>query len=77
MAYPIPTTPEEMTALRQQPLNEELVAVAIAGVVRIARSRGQSLEEVTAEVLADDRLLDPSQRHRLSEVLARAWQALA
>jgi hypothetical protein len=66
-----------MTALRQQPLNEELVAAAIAGVVRIARSRGQSLEEVTAEVLADDRLLDPSQRHRLSEVVARAWQALA
>ena len=32
---------------------KELIATAIAGVVKIARSQGQSLDELTAEVLQD------------------------
>jgi len=76
MNYPIPTNPQEMIALRQQPLNEELVASAIAGVVQIARSRSQSLEDLKAEVLADDNLLDLAQRRWLSEIVAEAWENL-
>jgi len=74
MNYPIPTNPQEMIALRQQPLNEELVASAIVGVVQIARSRSQSLEDLKAEVLADDNLLDLAQRRWLSEIVAQAWE---
>ncbi len=76
MNYPIPTNPQEMIALRQQPLNEELVASAIVGVVQIARSRSQSLDELKAEVLADDNLLDLTQRRWLSEIVAQAWENL-
>ena len=76
MNYPIPTNPQEMIALRQQPLNEELVASAIAGVIQIARSRSQSLDELKAEVLADDNLLDLAQRRWLSEIVAQAWENL-
>jgi hypothetical protein len=73
MNYPIPTNPQEMIALRQQPVNEELVASAIAGVIQIARSRSQSLDELKAEVLADDNLLDFAQRLWLSDIVAQAW----
>ncbi|MBD2481008.1 hypothetical protein [Planktothrix sp. FACHB-1365] len=76
MTYPIPTSPQEMIALRQQPVTDELVATAIAGVVKIARSRQQSLEDLKAEVLADDSLLNWEQRLWLSEVVTQAWQCL-
>ncbi|MEG3975788.1 hypothetical protein QT970_14375 [Microcoleus sp. herbarium8] len=76
MNYPIPTNPQEMIALRQQPLNEELVASAIAGVIQIARSRSQSLDELKAELLADDNLLDLAQRLWLSDIVAQAWENL-
>ncbi len=77
MNYPIPNNPQEILALRQQPVDEELVATAIAGVVRVARSRGQSLEEVTAEVMADDAILNRSVRLWLSDIVAHAWNSLA
>ncbi|MCT7971828.1 hypothetical protein [Laspinema olomoucense] len=76
MNYPIPTNPQELVALRQQPIDEELVASAIAGVIKIARAQGKSLEEVTAEVLADDSLLDLHQRRWLSELVSQAWDSL-
>jgi hypothetical protein len=76
MNYPIPTSPQELVALRQQPIDEELVASAIAGVIKIARAQGKSLEEVTAEVLADDSLLDLHQRRWLSELVSQAWDSL-
>lgn len=77
MHYPIPESPEEVAALRQNPIDEELVATAIAGVVAIARAQGQSLDELTAEVLHDDCLLSTSQRRQLSQLVARTWQRLA
>ncbi len=77
MNYPIPNNPQEILALRQQPVDEELVAAAIAGVVRVARSQGQSLEEVTAEVMADDAILNRSMRLWLSDIVAHAWNSLA
>jgi hypothetical protein len=73
MDYPIPTSPQEIVALRQQPVDEELVAAAIAGVVQIARSKGQSLEDLKAEVMADDSLLDRDLRVWLSDIVAHAW----
>ncbi len=76
MHYAIPTSPEEIIALRQRPIDEELIAVAIAGVVNVARKQGQSLEDLTAEVLAEDPLLDAVQRHWLSRMVTQAWQTL-
>lgn len=77
MNYPIPASPQEIIALRQQPVDEELVATAIAGVIQIVRAEGQSLEQLTAQVLADDSLLDRQQRHWLSTVVAQAWESFA
>jgi hypothetical protein len=76
MHYPIPASPQEISALRKKTVNEELVATAIAGVVRIARSKGQTLEDLTAEVLADDRVLDRDSRRRLSDIVTEAWMTL-
>ena len=59
--------------MKQQPVDEELVAVAIAGVIKLVRSQGQSLEELTNQVLAEDAVLDKQQRRWLSQVVAQAW----
>lgn len=76
MNYSIPTSPEELIALRQKPVNEELIVAAIAGVVQIARSQNQSLDQLQAEVLADHNLLDDAQRQWLSDLVTETWQAL-
>jgi hypothetical protein len=75
MHYPIPVSPEEIFALRSRPVDEEMIAVAIAGVVKLARSQGQSLDDLTAEVLEDDPILDRVQRRWLSHLVKQAWQA--
>ncbi len=77
MNYPIPDNPQEIIALRQRPVDEELVAAAIAGVIKIVRAQGQSLEEVTAQLLADDSMLDKQQRRWLSQVVAQAWESFS
>jgi hypothetical protein len=77
MNYPIPASPQEVAALRQKPVDEELVAAAIAGVINISRQQGKSLEQLTAEVLADDRLLDIQQRRWLKDLVTQAWESLA
>ncbi len=77
MNYPIPHSPQEIVNLRQNPVDEELVAAAIAGVIKIVRSQGQSLEELTAQVLADDQMLDKQQRRWLSQVVAQAWESIS
>lgn len=76
MNYPIPVSPQEIVALRQKPVDEELVAAAIAGVIQIARQAGQSLDDLTAEVLEEDSLLDQAQRRWLSDIVAQAWESL-
>jgi hypothetical protein len=73
MNYPIPTSLHEIVNLRQQPVNEELMLCAIAGTIKISRLEGKSLEDITAEVLADDLLLDLNLRRWLSQVMARVW----
>jgi hypothetical protein len=77
MNYPIPDSPQDIVALQQRPVDEELVASAIAGVIKIVRAQGQSLEEVTAQVLADDHMLDKQQRRWLSKLVAQAWDSFA
>jgi hypothetical protein len=74
MNYPIPDSPQEISALRKQPVDEELVAAVIAGVVKVVRSQGQSLDQLTAQVLEDDQLLDQQQRRWLSKLVAQAWE---
>lgn len=76
MNYPIPANPQEVVDLRQKSVDEELIAAAIAGVIHVARAQGQSLDDLMAEVLADDALLDIRQRRWLSEIVAVAWQRL-
>lgn len=77
MNYPIPASPEEVMALKQKSIDEELVAAAIAGVIQISRSEGKSLQQLTDEVLADDCLLDMQQRRWLKEIVAQAWESIA
>ncbi len=76
MDYPIPASTEEILALGNSSVNEETIAAAIAGVIHIARQQGQSLEDVTANILKDDSLLDIDYRKRLSELIAQAWKML-
>ncbi len=73
MKYPIPQHFQDIIALQQEPVDEEMVAVAIAGVIKISRLEGRSLEDLIQETLADDGLLDLSQRTWLSDVLTHAW----
>ena len=74
MNYPIPDSPQEISALRKQPVDEELVAAVIAGVIRVVSAQGQSLDQLTTQVLADDKMLDRQQRHWLSQLVAQAWE---
>ena len=74
MNYPIPEKPQEIFALRQQPVDEKLVATAIAGVIKILSSQGQSLEELMSQVLAEDSVLDRQQRRWLGQVMSQAWE---
>jgi hypothetical protein len=77
MNYPIPDSPQDILALQQKPVDEELVAAAIAGVVKIVRAQGQSLEELTAQVLADDPMLNKQQRRWLSQLVTQAWESFS
>lgn len=77
MHYPIPASPQEVVALQQKPVSEELVAAAIAGVITIVSAQGQSLEQLTAQVLADDSLLDLEQRRWLSDLVTQAWESFS
>ncbi|KST66519.1 MULTISPECIES: hypothetical protein [Mastigocoleus] len=78
MNYPIPDSTQEIMNWQQKPVvDEEMVAAAIAGVIKIVSSQGQSLDELTAQVLADDPLLSKQQRRWLSQVVTQAWDSFA
>ncbi len=76
MNYPMPVHTSEGGELRQKFVDEERLAAAIVGVIAVARSNGQTLEDLIAEVLVDDALLDSQQRQWLSEIIVMAWQTL-
>lgn len=77
MPYPIPQTPQEIAALCKHPIDADVVAAAIAGVIFDARSQGKSLEDLIAEVLEEDHLLDTDLRQQLSDIVSQAWKTLA
>jgi hypothetical protein len=54
-----------------------MIAAVIAGIIRMARAQGQSLDDLTEEILAEDPILDQVQRRWLSQLLTNAWQNLA
>jgi hypothetical protein len=72
----IPANTEEMLALKNGAINEEVVATAIAGVVQMARQQQQSLEQLTESILRDDRVLDLERRKWLSQMIIQAWNIL-
>jgi hypothetical protein len=76
MNYPIPVSPQEIVQLQEQRVDEELIVAAIAGVINIARSEGQSLADLKSQVLAEDSMLDKSTRRWLSDLVGQAWDCL-
>ena len=54
-------------------ISEDMVALAIANVVKSARYQGKSLEDLITEVLQDDPILDNVQRQWLSKIVTQAW----
>jgi hypothetical protein len=57
-------------------ISESLLLDALTVVVLSAREKGQTLAELKAEVLADDMLLDITQRRLLSDIVAKAWERM-
>ena len=76
MDYPIPANTEEILALKNSSINEEVIATAIAAIVQMARQQGQSLEELTENILKDDKVLDSERRKWLSQMIVLAWNIL-
>jgi hypothetical protein len=74
MNYPIP--PPIAAIGRVSVVDDNALVEALQVVIRAARTQGQTLADVTAEVLADDPLLSASQRQLLSEVVAMAWEQI-
>jgi hypothetical protein len=61
----------------QDAITEELIAAAIAGLISSAYAQGESLDDLTSLVLAEDPELDRMTRQWLSEIVTEAWQDLA
>jgi len=57
-------------------VSDDHIVSAIVSVIQSARSQGRSLEEVTAELQADDALLDHNLRQLLSDIVAQAWEQI-
>ncbi|BAQ66163.1 hypothetical protein [Geminocystis sp. NIES-3709] len=57
-------------------ISEEIVAEAIADVVKLAHYQGQSLDDLVEEVLQEDPILDQVQRQWLSKIVTQAWKSL-
>jgi hypothetical protein len=75
MNYPIPASHGAATGLGQS-VDEATLVEALKVVILSARANGQTLADVTAEVLADDHLLDASQRRLLNEIVSKAWEQM-
>jgi hypothetical protein len=67
----------ETRSVSQGSITEELIAAAIAGLVSSAHAQGESLDDLTRLVLADDSELDQMTRQWLSEIVKEAWQDLS
>ena len=76
MKYNIPATTEEILALGNKSISEDVIVTAIAGVINIAREEGQSLEDLQQQILQDDLILDILQRRWLKDFITKAWEVL-
>jgi hypothetical protein len=83
MNYPKPPTRSSVTLVPPKPtsrmddsISENVLLSALTVVVLSAREKGQTLAELQAEVLADDMLLDITQRRFLSDIVAKAWERM-
>lgn len=74
MNYPISNPPEQFNFSGKKPSTVEMIALAIAEVVKVARQQGQSLEDLQAEILQDHSILDIVQRRWLKDLIIRAWE---
>lgn len=75
MDYPIQRNLKQKESSRSDktPVDSDTMAAAIAGVIHDARQKGQTLDELKAEVLVDDHLLRWNERRMLSDLVAEAW----
>jgi hypothetical protein len=76
MNYPIPQTAEDIIALKNYPISEELIASAIAGVIKLSKSQGQNLNDLMEQTMAEDSILDRVQRRWLSDLISCAWTSI-
>jgi hypothetical protein len=83
MNYPKPPTRSSVTLVPPKTpspvdtsISENVLLSALTVVVLSAREKGQTLAELQAEVLADDMLLDITQRRFLSDIVAKAWERM-
>jgi hypothetical protein len=83
MNYPKPPArssvtlvPPKTTSRMDDSISENVLLSALTVVVLSAREKGQTLAELQAEVLADDMLLDITQRRFLSDIVAKAWERM-
>ncbi len=68
--------PAPNPVLEPPPISESLLLSALTVVVMSARDQGQTLAELQAEVLAEDLLLDRTQRLFLSDIVSKAWERI-
>jgi hypothetical protein len=68
----VPKRPKEAPAQRPDEMTTLLVD-AVGAAIADAQAKGRSLDEVLAEVLADDRLLEMRQRRLLGEAIVQIW----
>jgi hypothetical protein len=73
MTYPSVLPSAYSNGTSERVSTEEQLATAIMDTVGDARARGQSLEELIAQVLAEDPELDKFTRRWLSEIITEAW----
>lgn len=73
MDYPIQVNLKQNQPVHPSSVDFDTMAAAIAGVIYDARQKGQTLEELKAEVLVDDHLLPWDERCLLSDIVAEAW----
>jgi hypothetical protein len=70
---PNPTVPSHHNSLVRPPQTQELVAIALATVVKEAQANGKSLSDLQAQVLEEEPILDSQTRRWLSQVITDAW----
>lgn len=75
----IPGSRDELEALRDRPVSDEVMAVAILGVISLARAEGQSLEDLLHQLKQEDAgsaELEQADCEDLCRLVTFAWDSL-